>query len=198
MIEIVVSVSLFSILMLAATAVFKSVLESQANAISAQNTQESLRFAFEIMSKEIRHARQSDGSCDIPGGNVDEDTQDFEVYRLDDSGSLDAVGGIFYFLNKNHECVYYYLKTDGNGIERIAISRDADPSDGIDNGFYITPDEVEVSDLYFRVYDNEEDAPPDRREQPLVVFKIELGSSVGPSRHSQNTIMQTAISSRHY
>lgn len=194
LIEMVMAISIFSVLMLAVTGIFQAVLEGQANSISAQNTQESLRFAFEIMSKEIRHARKSEGDCDIPGGS----TGSREIYNFDLSAVLGNIGPVLYFRNKDGQCVYYYLKNDASGIARLTVSRDSNPADGIGNEFPITPDEIVVSEFDVFIDDNAIGALPDDRFQPIVTFKVKLNSGIGPPEHTQETVMQTSVSARYY
>ena len=56
LIELIVAVALFSVTILSAMQIFQMVVEGQRSAIAAQSVQESMRYAFEIMSKEIRMA----------------------------------------------------------------------------------------------------------------------------------------------
>jgi len=58
LIEVVVSVALFSAVILSATGIFKMVIDSQRGAMAAQNVQESLKFFLEVTGKEIRMARK--------------------------------------------------------------------------------------------------------------------------------------------
>jgi len=118
--EMIVSVALFAIIMVMATGIFKMVIEGQRNAIASQNTQESIRYAFEMMSKEMRMAQKDDGTCDSS-----------DVYSV--NGNSD----ILYFKNYYGECVTYQLDGD-----RLKIIR------GYNEG-YITSSKVEVSDLKF-------------------------------------------------
>ncbi len=116
----VVSVAIFSVIVLIATETFKMVIEGQRNAISAQNVQESMRYAFEMISKEMRMAQKDDGACGLNS-----------VYGVNaDSDSL-------YFKNYHDECVTYQL--DGS---RLEISRNG-------NSGYVTSSKIEVSDLKF-------------------------------------------------
>lgn len=193
MVEIVFVVAIFSIVMVAVAGIFQAVLNSQKNAIAAQNTQESLRFAFEVMSKELRNAKQSDGGCEIQANQAD-----FEIYNKDSTNNIigNNIGDVLYFRNSGNECVYYYLEDDANGNTRLKIARDDDISDGIDNDFYITPDDVSVSNLYFDPLDNDIGAEPDERIQPTVTLKIEMNAN--QRRFKNNTVLQTTISSRYY
>lgn len=125
LLEMTVSIALFAFIMLSAMQIFKMVVEGQRRAISSQNIQESMRYAFEIMSKEIRMAQKDGGVCD--------DVADDMVYRV----SVD--GDILYFKNYHGECVTYQLADT-----RLEIIR------GSDSG-YITSKKIEVSDLKFSI-----------------------------------------------
>ena len=60
LLEILVAVSFFVVIILAATSIFSLVIKQQRSAISSQNVQESLKYFLEIMSKEIRTAEKDD------------------------------------------------------------------------------------------------------------------------------------------
>ncbi len=166
LLEMMVAVAIFSVVMLSATKIFQMVIESQRSAIAAQNLQESMKYAFEVMAKEIRMAQKPIGNeC---GGNLAD-----KVY-------LDlASGKTLKFKNINNECVKYYL--DNN---RLKIDRDADSG-------YITPDEIEVSNLEFIVIDDV------GNEQSMVTMKMDI-KAVGKGLHKQTMKIQTTISSRYY
>src|SRR3989338_10006398 len=63
LIELLVAITLFSFMILAATQIFKMVIDGQRNAVSAQNVQENIRYAMEKISKEIRMAKISNDDC---------------------------------------------------------------------------------------------------------------------------------------
>jgi len=123
LLEIIVAISLFSVIMLSAVSIFGISLNAQRNAVSAQNVQESLRYSLEAMSKEIRMAEKNDGSCSgLASG---------EVYS--------ASGVELFFKNQSGECVRYYLDSS-----RLMISRAG-------NSAVITPNDVTVNSLNFSV-----------------------------------------------
>ena len=93
-------------------------------AISGHNTQESLRYAMEVMAKEIRNAQISGGECGV---------QNKKIFK-EGSGSNQLN-----FKNQYGECVVY--EQDGN---RLKITR------GASSG-YITPTNIAVSSLNFIV-----------------------------------------------
>ena len=131
LLELTVAVAIFSVIILSTTQIFKMVLDGQRNAIAAQNIQESMRYAFEVVSKEIRMAQKgSGGECNGLNNNI----------YLTENGV--AMGNELYFKNYIGECVKYYLD-----LGRIKIDR------GINSG-YITPDEISVTSLVFFVVDS--------------------------------------------
>ncbi len=123
--EVIVSVTLFVLLMLSVTQIFQMVLISQRRSIATQNTQESLKYFFEVVSKEIRMAYRNDtdeNQCpDIPAGAM-----------------FAQASEILYLRNYHNECVQYYLADDRFMIKRA--DKEAQP---------ITPNVIKVEDLQF-------------------------------------------------
>lgn len=178
LIEMMVAVGIFVIIGTLSLHIFKATLESQKNAIAAQNTQENLRYLFEIMSKEIRQAQVLSNDCET---RLSISTSN-EIYYKNDNN--------LYFKNKDNLCVHYYL--DGVAIKIQRISEDG-TTYNID--LPLTPNEIKVTDLAFDVIDNLTTDPPGSKIQPYVTFKIELEAS---NASQQKIIMQTTVSSRHY
>ena len=177
LLEMIVAVSIFTMLMLAVTSIFQNVVMSQQSAVAAQNTQESMRFVFEVISKEIRQAKNDTISCAPSGSN--------RIYNTQVSGTE------LYFVNKNDECVRYYI--DFN--DQLIIGRD----DG--GGFVdlpVTPDEILVSNLQFSVTDNDVSDLPNQLEQPRVTVRLRAENIGGKESLKQPVIVQTTISSRNY
>jgi len=56
LIEVIVSVALFSVIILGATQIFSLVIDSQRSAIATQNVKESLKYFLEVTAKEMRMA----------------------------------------------------------------------------------------------------------------------------------------------
>ena len=180
LIEIMFAISIFVVLIGVTLSVFKSTIESQKSAIAAYDTQESLRFLFEIMSKEIRSAQVMNHDCEALMGN-------FSGNKLYDT---EAGGTELYFKNKDDECVAYYV--DGN--DDLIIRRD----DGVTNIFLpITPNDIKVVNLDFFIADNIIGVLPNAKIQPRVTVKIEVEAD-NAGVHKQRVIMQTTVSSRRY
>ena len=187
LIEIMVSLAVFAILLLSILSIAQSVSNGQKAAIQAQNTQESLRFAFEVISKEMRSAKQSDDECN-PDGVVSDNNEVFNI------GNFIGDSDVLYFKNKNNECTYYYLE----GF-RLKIARDDDISDGINDDFFISPNDVNITNLKFNIIDNEIYNVGEYSQdpiQPLVTIIIELEGA--GAKFKQKFTMQTSVSSRHY
>jgi prepilin-type N-terminal cleavage/methylation domain-containing protein len=129
LIEVVVSVALFSIIILSTTQIFKMVIDSQRSALATQNVQESLKYFLEVIGKEIRMAQKNDGIC--PG------IPDDKIYVV----SNNAYGNTLYFKNYYNQCVTYYLTNNGDQ-QRFRISR------GLDSDF-ISPAKIRIDNLSF-------------------------------------------------
>jgi Tfp pilus assembly protein PilW len=125
LLEMVVAISIFAIMILSATAIFQMVMDSQRSAVAAQNTQESIRYLMEVISKEIRSAERDGGSCpNVP---------DNRIYAV----STNAYGDILYLKNYLGQCVSYSLNA-----ATLMITRGA-------NTAATTPGNINVNNLKF-------------------------------------------------
>ena len=200
LLEVTVGVAIFSVLMIMLTDVFKTVLEGQQSAVAAQNLQETFRYTFEVMSKEVRTASSSKDFCEIPSGtsavnvvyNRDSATAAIKGHPVD--------GDILYFRNQKigfpNECVYYFLSNGTLGVVRS----DIDPVNGTTVYFAsTTPDEIRVTDFNFEIYDNPLAPPyPDYWSQPRVTIYIKAEMKQGKAKLMKPMELQTTISSRNY
>lgn len=168
LIELVVAISLFSVVMLGATAIAQEIFRSQQKSLAAKEVQESIRYALEAMSKEIRMASLDEGVCDL----VDDD----QVY------SVSANEDKLYFKNQDDECVAYYLEQDIDGISRLTIDRNAASA-------YVTPSDMEISNLEFEINTV--------GSQSSVTMKMDV-ETLGRTEDVQKIKIQTTISSRSY
>ncbi len=135
LIEVLVSVALFSFIVLSSTEIFSLVIKGQREAIASQNVQESLKYFFEVTSKEMRMARRSNGSCSVPAG---------EIFAT----STNALGDVLRFQNYYKECVTYQLaSSEGSG--RWQITRDA-------NSGFISPQKINIDHLNFVLNTNDQ------------------------------------------
>lgn len=145
LIELMVSVALFSLIMILAANIFQSVINGQRDAIASRNIQESVRYSFEKLSKEIRMAQKDNAHFCIPAGN--------NIYWT--NGGKDQLK----FLNYQNKCVCYFLN---NGQFMISDQTCA-------GGLPLTPQKIVVSNLKFQVNDSAASS------QALVTLRMRVG-----------------------
>ncbi len=171
LIEIIVAVSIFSVIILSMTGIFKMVIDGQRRSIATQNVQESLKYFLEVINKEIRMAVRSDGGCNVSSGNIFYLQQGTE-------------GDVLYFKNYYNQCVVYYLEVSPeNSYGRFKISRN-----GLND--YISPSQISIDRLDFVLSSGYE-------LQDLVTINIKA-HSLGARNTDSEMILQTSLSSRYY
>ncbi len=180
--EVVVAVGVFGIIMSMVMGMYSSVIEGQRHAVSAQMGQESMRYAMELMSKELRQAVRSDGEC-AQSGMPFEFAPSVFVNRNFNASSTDEK---IYFRNKHKICVSYYLKN--NVLMRRASTTE----------MAITPDDVKISGLKFLIRDNIINVNPGDRIQPHVTVAMKVETVSSREQYRQPFYIQTTISSRFY
>lgn len=171
LIEIIVSVTLFSVIILSATNIFKLVIDSQRSAMAAQNVQENIKYFLEVIAKEIRMAQKNLGVC--PGIQSDDV---FAVTNI--SSDVQALS----FKNYYGQCVTYALAADGSS-QRFLISRDAQ------SGF-ISPAKISLDNLHFVVQSG-------TSTQSTVTINLRA-HALGNAQFKSDMIIQTSIASRYY
>lgn len=180
LVEVLVSVVLFTMIILSVTNIFKMAIDAQRNAIATQNVQESLKYFFEVTGKEMRMAlkNKNDGRClDIPVGSV---------YKVESSTNGDEL----FFRNYYNECVTYFLEKDYNDSMRFAIKREAPGLTRVD---FISPEKININSIRFVV--KTRGYTPE--SQPMVTMSFNA-SSFGDSKISADMTVQTSITSRYY
>jgi len=177
--EMVVSISLFVVVVLSATQIFRMVIEGQRSAISSQNIQENVRYFFEVMSKEVRMASKSTSDCesifDPPP------LADNKVYNVTTQNGEEAL----YFKNQDGECVAYYVSSN----DVLVVNRAG-------HTVSTTPDDLVIDNLDFSVEGDEIGTYHDT--QPKITVMMDVSSRKGKQAYEKEVKMQTTISSRHY
>jgi prepilin-type N-terminal cleavage/methylation domain-containing protein len=195
LVEIMLAVALFAFVMGIALDIFQSVNRSQRSAIAAQNIQENLRYALEVMSKEIRQAVRSDGDCKNSFTGITPATIK-RVYSTGSTAGLSAENVLFFKKiekNTNDEiCVAYFV--DSSRIKIIRVNKTSNAV--IANG-YITPANIDITKFTFSISDN-----------PIIVFQptdkiqprinLQIGAEMASGQLRQPILIQTTISSRMY
>ncbi len=176
LVEMLVAVAIFTILIVAALSIFQSVVKSQHNAMAAQSVQESMRFALEMISKELRSAKRITNDDDCVVGAVGFN----KVYNFYN----DPVDGpSLSILNRHNECVFYYISSNN----RLVIERNG-------TALEVTPDEVIISDFNVDIIDDLVGAFHTTQPKITIKMKAEI---LDPTNKNEMKI-QTTISSRYY
>jgi len=176
LIEVLVSVSLFSVIIVSVAGIFKLAIDGQRSAIATQNVQESLKYFLEVTAKEIRMAQTNKGVCPIiPNDSV------FYI-------STGSLGDILRFKNYYGKCVSYFLINDGVS-NRFEIVRGDGGSSDI-SGF-ISPAKININDLHFSLNSLASSS------QPMITINLNASAVGGNSLESAMTL-QTSITSRYY
>ncbi|MFA5248009.1 MAG: prepilin-type N-terminal cleavage/methylation domain-containing protein [Patescibacteria group bacterium] len=125
LIELMVSVTIFVIILLVTTQIFQMVINSQRLTIASQDMQESIRYTFDKMSKEVRMAmRDNTGLCVDAG----------KIYKLN------AAKDELTFYNYHGRCVRYFISSG-----RLSRQEDSGAAQ------YITPPNLNISGLKYRL-----------------------------------------------
>jgi prepilin-type N-terminal cleavage/methylation domain-containing protein len=167
--EMIVSLAIFSVVTVSAMGIFQSVVSGQSYAIASLNTQETLRYDFEMMSKELRTVKKTAASCDSICTSL---ATVNPVYYTN------ATSDVLCFTNEKNNCVKYYLDGGRLKINRFSVG-----------DYPVTPNEVVASELMFKVNISS--------LQPRVTMKLKV-EAIGKEIDKQALILQQTISVRIY
>lgn len=175
LVEVIVSVAIFSVIILTITDIFRLVMDGQRSAIATQNVQESLKYFLEVTGKEIRMAKRNDGTC--PGVAVG------AIFGLTESNGNDVLS----FKNYYNECVSYRLASSTSAlhgsVRRFQVSRGA-------NTDFISPMQINIDRLDFSL-------SSDANKQALLTLNIKA-HALGLKTEQGTMNIQTSLSSRYY
>jgi prepilin-type N-terminal cleavage/methylation domain-containing protein len=177
LIEIMVSVAIFTIIMTTGIGALVSITNSYR--ISQQNKQvnDALNFSLESMTRELRLGQ----NYYVPNTGVANSIQNAPQDGINDSIGFEATGGRGYFIFRHNE--------DRSSLVRETIGGESD-----NNVSEMTnPDLVEIIKVSFKVIGTDSSASDDIR-QPLVWIRIQA-KPTGASNDNISTI-QTLVSQR--
>lgn len=139
LVEILVAISILSIIILAINRIYFAIMDSQKDIIGENFVQSDLEYFTRLISNNIKDAQRGDGVlCSVP-----EDK--FFV--------LNATSSSITFI-KDDECLEFYL-SDDDGVGRIKMNDSISATDQ-----YITSSKTDVLGLVFEVEDNIETGQP--------------------------------------
>ena len=171
LIEVMVSVSIFSMVMLVATGAVFSIVQANKRTHSIKSVMTNLNFALESMTRDIRLGFRY--SCDGAG-----DCSPGSVFQFKANRDVDGGG---YNPTDNNDQVEYSLVS--NRIQKRIVGM---------TPYFITSPEISVSSLRFYVIGTAS-SPGDYR-QPKVVMVIQGMAGAGTSQSNFN--IQTTLTQR--
>ncbi len=171
LLEMLIAVSLFTIVMLVSTTMFIRSLDIQARSVNSRNLQESLNYALALMSSEASGAVQDPTTCLLTLDCTDA-TQFFCSYSSGTKLTYKNTGGL---------CVIYQLENDANGISRLKMTR---------NGIYayLTPPSMQVTSLKFST-GNVDDATYPIGEVTMSI----TGQTLSGQEYPETFMLQTSV-----
>ncbi|MFH1412637.1 MAG: prepilin-type N-terminal cleavage/methylation domain-containing protein [bacterium] len=138
LLELVIVVSLFSMMILATSRVFVKTIEIQERTMIEHNLQGNLRYAMGVLVYEAQQVNTlCDNSCTGCSGT---DSNHF-FYT--------STGNELYFKNKDGDCVKYYLELDLNNISILKVDRPGATSE-------LTSDEIDITGMKFETGINQD------------------------------------------
>lgn len=170
LLEMMVAVSIFIVITLLTSQIFVMITSGQRRSIAQQNTQENMRYIFEVLGKEIRQAQRSDTQCFSSATNRNYNTT--------------PAKNILYFKNKSGECVSYAI------VDDVLVVRRGDRT------ALATPSFLKITGLMFEVTDNLIVKGTEADVQPRVTFKMK--AEMKNLAENINLNMETTVSSRYY
>ena len=162
LVEMLVSILIFSIIIGAATGVFVSAIKLQRYSLTHQQLLDQTSYAMEYMSRAIRMAQKDDDTCGFSGEN----------YGLVGSDSIE-------FKTYHGQCWRFFLED-----ERLKIDKDGD---GPELPYDLTSDKFKVETFKVDVSGDEAEKQP-----KITIFMEVQGIGVGsqPRLRIQTTISQ--------
>lgn len=190
MIELLIALTVFSIVILIVLQSFVKVIDYNRKAIQNQGIQDHAEFIFQLMTREIRTAKINySDNCHSFYNNFDLTSADYvktnQIYSIATVSSAPAI----FFENANSECVAFYLQADAaaNNIKRLRVARCAHQNNpnrcaGPTNlsQAYVTPQDIEVLKFTARASDfsNLAASEGDRHRPASVSYYIKLRSFI--------------------
>lgn len=190
MIELLIALTVFSIVILIVLQSFVKVIDYNRKAIQSQGIQDHAEFIFQLMTREIRTAKINySDNCHSFYNNFDLTSTDYvktnQIYSIATVSSAPAI----FFENANSECVAFYLQADAaaNNIKRLRVARCAHQNNpnrcaGPTNlsQAYVTPQDIEVLKFTARASDfsNLAASEGDRHRPASVSYYIKLRSFI--------------------
>ncbi len=179
LIEVLVAVSIFTIIIAAPTGFLVGSLKGQQKALASQKLLDNASYTLEYISRSLRMAKKELSCSEItnPATCSCLKTQGYGYNYENPNGDVSAIR----FINYKEECQEFFLEGD-----RLKESKD-----GVEN--YLTSDDLEITSLKFKLSgESQTDA-----DQPRVTLFLEIKGGKGQMPETRPLIkIQTTISQR--
>ncbi|MEI7452079.1 MAG: prepilin-type N-terminal cleavage/methylation domain-containing protein [Candidatus Falkowbacteria bacterium] len=168
LIEILVAISIFAVIILAVSSIFRNVITNQRTTSDDSATREDIKYFVEIFSREVKGAVRNSTAADVCG------------VAPDHMFASNASSTELYFQNQKGQCVAYFTALDDNGVNRLEIARDSE-------AFFISSGAINIAAINFTMDDS-------AAVQPIVTVNVQVLSQADQTIPAYN--IQTTISPR--
>lgn len=176
LIELIISIAIFSFVLTAVTGIFFLSLKAQRQAVIEKETSENVRFALEFMSRSMRFAQRYDGSLPLPAGCLSNGV----------SFSIPSPGEI-QFINIDNICVKFTLSAN-----EIVYWGDVIGSPGVVSNLTFSSSATIDSLEFIIMGENKSDF-----QQPRVTIIVSAsGAGSAPEAQGVKINIQTTVTSR--
>ena len=174
--ELLVSIALFTVAIVTGAGLVLAISTAQKKAVSLQEIQDNIGFAFEAMSREIRTGKNY--YCGVDNSDLKltaEDVKDCPIGGVPDGGVL------FSFVNQLGQTAVY----------RVFNGQLEKSSDGGSTFLALTSDKVDINNMKFYVYGSS--SADDIQPKAIVVLGAKTGEKFVLEINLQTTISQRII-----
>ena len=179
LIELIVSISIFGVVMSVVILSFLNVIRFNRQVTQKQNVQDHIEFLVRKMNKEIKTAQiKYDNSCDLffrgftQNGVIGEN----QLYLVENNTLADTLK----LINSDGECVFYRVvenEQDGTTTNRLQVTRYNTATD-IQRQAFVLPQSVGVVEFRAKSQDFIDQASISRHDPPYVEYWLKLRSKI--------------------
>ncbi len=168
LLEMMIAVSLFTIVMIISTTMFLRAIDSQQRSVNSKELQESLNYALAYMASEASGVVQNPTTCNVA-------CVDATAFFCSFSSGTKLT-----YRNESSVCVTYEIENDG-AIPRLKITRGAETD-------YLTPSTIRMTSLAFNVGNT------DHVTYPIGVATMALSAQTLTGKNYPDTLrLQTTV-----
>jgi prepilin-type N-terminal cleavage/methylation domain-containing protein len=186
LIEMMISVTIFSVVVLLIVQVFHMVIKSEKRVSNSFTVQEDLKFFTEFIFRDMRMARQSWGRSQV-----------YNNYKYHSSLEFNEDSGIEYIDALDRKTQIYPVLDGDSGVVRVWARKYVPTGNGSSLYFMwhaLTPANVDISELKFII--DEPMSGGEHNKQPMVTVFVK-GRTLA-SQENTELSLQTSVISRFY